>query len=298
MGKGDGNGMIKEITGKTLLSRVKGPDAWFGLTYNMNLYRGCEHQCIYCDSRSECYGIENFADTLVKVNAVDLLRRELAGKRLVGAIGTGSMNDPYMPSERRFGLTGSALRVIAEFGFPVHIITKSDLVLKDLGTLKEISRVYAAVSFTITTADDDLARKLEPGAPPPSARAQAMAALAAAGIYTGVTMMPILPYLEDKEENIAQVVGLAYRSGAQYIIPAIGMTMRDRQREYFYGKLDELFPGVKERYQQSYGNRYQYAPLNAGRLSELFGALCRERGIPTAITPFQPRPAKDQLKLF
>jgi DNA repair photolyase len=298
MGKGDGNGMIKEITCKTLLSRVKGPDTWFGLTYNMNLYRGCEHQCIYCDSRSECYGIENFADTLVKVNAINLLRRELAGKRLVGTIGTGSMNDPYMPSERRFGLTGSALRVIAEFGFPVHIITKSDLVLKDLGTLKEISRVYAAVSFTITTADDDLARKLEPGAPPPSARAQSMTALAAAGIYTGVTMMPILPYLEDKEENIAQVVGLAYRSGAQYIIPAIGMTMRDRQRDYYYGKLDEFFPGLKERYQRSYGDRYQCAPLNAGRLSGFFHALCRERGIPTAITPFQPRPAKDQLKLF
>ena len=129
--------MIKEITAKVLLNPVKQPDDWFGLKYNMNLYRGCQHQCIYCDSRSECYQIENFKDVLVKVNAIDLLRKELASKRVKGTVGTGAMQDPYTPSEARLNMTGQALEVIAQFRFPVHVITKSDLVLRDLDTLRD-----------------------------------------------------------------------------------------------------------------------------------------------------------------
>jgi DNA repair photolyase len=159
--------MIREIQAKTLLARVKGRDDWFGLYYNMNLYRGCQHQCIYCDSRSECYQIEDFNhDVLVKANAIDLLRRELPGKRVIGTIGTGSMNDPYMPLEADVRLTRRALEIIAGSGFPVHIITKSDLVLRDVDLLEEIShKAYAAVTFTITTADDALSKRIEPGAP-------------------------------------------------------------------------------------------------------------------------------------
>lgn len=160
--------MIREIQAKRLLAHRKEPDDWFGIQYNFNIYRGCEHQCIYCDSRSECYGIEDFRDVLVKVNAIELLRDELPRKRQVGVIGTGSMSDPYTPAERRYGLTGQALRVIAEHRFPLHLITKSDLILKDLEPLTQIARdTRATVSFTLTTVDDDLARILEPGAPPP-----------------------------------------------------------------------------------------------------------------------------------
>src|SRR5512140_885941 len=149
--------MIKEIQAKTLLSRVKGPDDYFGLYYNLNLYRGCQHQCIYCDSRSECYQIEDFDhDVLIKANAIELLRKELAGKRVIGTIGTGSMNDPYMPLEAEKRLTRQALEVIQEFHFPIHIITKSDLALRDLDLLEQIGQTYAAVSFTITSAEDVL----------------------------------------------------------------------------------------------------------------------------------------------
>jgi len=140
--------MIKGIRAKVLLSHTRNPDAWFGIKYNMNLYRGCEHQCIYCDSRSECYQIGNFSDVLVKVNAIQLLRKELASKRVKGTIGTGSMSDPYMPAEARLNMTGQALEVIAQFRFPVHIITKSDLILKDLDTLCEINNVHASVCLT------------------------------------------------------------------------------------------------------------------------------------------------------
>ena len=191
--------MIKEIQAKTLLTRVKGPDDWFGLYYNMNLYRGCQHQCIYCDSRSDCYQIEDFDhDVLVKTNAIELLRRELAGKRVVGTIGTGSMNDPYMPLEAEVRLTRRALEVIAGSGFPVHVITKSDLVVRDIDLLEEISRRnYAAVTFTVTTAEDALSKRLEPGAPVSSRRLRALQTLHRRGILVGVTLMPVLPFIED-----------------------------------------------------------------------------------------------------
>jgi len=289
--------MIKDIKAKVLLSYVRQPDTWFGLRYNMNLYRGCQHQCIYCDSRSECYQIENFADVLVKVNAIDLLKKELASKRVKGTIGTGSMNDPYMPVEEKLNLTGRALRAIAEFRFPVHVITKSDLVLKDLSTLREINRVYAAVSFTVTTADDDLAKKLEPGAPPPSARYKAMRILADEGILTGVTMMPILPYIEDNEENIFRIVTRAHESGASYILPSFGMSLRDRQRAYYYQKLDRLFPGLRVKYEQKFGNQYQVQANDAHRLVSQFYELCQRFGISSQIIPYAPETA-EQLALF
>ena len=289
--------MIKDIKAKVLLSYVRQPDTWFGLRYNMNLYRGCQHQCIYCDSRSECYQIENFADVLVKVNAIDLLNQELASKRVKGTIGTGSMNDPYMPVEEKLNLTGRALRAIAEFRFPVHVITKSDLVLKDLSTLREINRVYAAVSFTVTTADDDLAKMLEPGAPPPSARYKAMRILADEGILTGVTMMPILPYIEDNEENIFRIVTRAHESGASYILPSFGMSLRDRQRAYYYQKLDRLFPGLRVKYEQKFGNQYQVQANDAHRLVSQFYELCQRFGISSQIIPYAPETA-EQLALF
>jgi len=289
---------IREIQAKVLLAHVRQPDPWFGLRYNMNLYRGCQHRCIYCDSRSECYQIEHFdGEVLVKANAIELLQRELARKRVVGTIGLGSMNDPYMPLEAEVNLTGRALRMIARFGFPVHVITKSDLVLKDLDTLCEINRTYAAVSFTVTTADDDLAKKVEPHAPLVSARLRAMQALAEHGIHTGLTMMPVLPFIEDNEGNIRQIVEQAHAHGAAYIIPSFGVTLRDRQRAYYYERLDELFPGLRQKYERAYGERYHCPVPNAERLAQVFDDLCSRYGIATRMTPFQPGAAK-QLSLF
>jgi DNA repair photolyase len=289
--------MIQEIKAKVLLSHVKQPDAWFGLKYNMNLYRGCQHQCIYCDSRSECYQIKNFSDILVKVNAIELLRKELASKRVKGVIGTGSMNDPYMPLEEKLNLTGRALEVIAQYRFPAHIITKSDLVLKDLATLDRINQVYAAVSFTITTADDELAKKVEPGASLVSERFRAMEVLASHGILTGVAMMPILPFIEDSQENITQIINRAYECGAKYIIPWFGMSLRDRQRAYYYDKLDRLFPGMRKKYEKRFGNQYHCPINNAARLEKVFSQLCSRYGIASRIKQYQAETAT-QLRLF
>jgi DNA repair photolyase len=296
--------VIVEIQAKTLLSSHKEPDPWFQIKYGMNIYRGCEHQCIYCDSRSVCYGITDFRDVLVKVNAIERLRDELPRKRLIGIVGTGAMSDPYTFAERQYGLTGQALAVLAEQGFPVHVCTKSDLVLKDLDVLAEVARVRAIVSFTLTTVDDALAARVEPLAPSPSRRLAAMARLAQAGVEVGVLLMPVLPYIEDTPEAIRAIVQRAADAGASHILAAMGTTMRDGSREWFYASLDEEFPGVRAQYERAFGLRYE---CPSPRAPELYAAFHKERllrGVSDCIAPYAPHPRRpvnapgEQLRLL
>ena len=293
--------MVTEIRSKTILNHVKQPDDWFGLKYNMNIYRGCQHQCIYCDSRSECYRLGDLAQIWVKVNALELLADALPRKRVLGTIGFGSMNDPYMSIEKEYRIVQGALEIISSESFPIHILTKSDLVLRDLDLIRKINEVYAAVSFTVTTADDSLAAKLEPGAPRPSARFNAMLALAEAGILTGVTMMPVLPFIEDDPDQIRSIVREAKKHGASYIIPAFGVTLRPGSREYFYQKLDLLFPGLKERYIQAFGSSYQCGVPNWRELTEIFQEEMDAAGMEIRIPTFTSRKKtiqNSQLTLF
>jgi DNA repair photolyase len=256
------------------------------------------HHCIYCDSRSECYQIEDFdGELLVKANAIDLLRKELASKRTKGTVGTGAMQDPYTPSEATLNMTGQALDVIAQFRYPVHLLTKSDLVLRDVEKLVEISRVHASVCFTITTADDALGKKVEPGAPSVSRRLRAAKVLADAGIQVGIALMPVLPFIEDSEENIAAIVARAHAAGVRYIVPWFGMSLRTRQREHYYAQLDRLFPGLRRRYEATYGDRYSCACPNAGRLWEVFRAELARYGMGTEVRPYRAHSA-EQLPLF
>ena len=232
---------MRYIETKTILSKLRTADRWFGIAYNMNLYRGCQHGCIYCDTRSDCYGIGDIAQIAVKRNALELLPAELRARRKKRAtIGTGSMNDPYMPVERELRLTRRALGMIADERFPVHVITKSSLAERDADILQEISATYAAVSFTVTCADDALSVRTEPGAPASSERFRAMAALAAKGIYTGVTMMPLLPLINDTRENVEAIVRRAKDAGASYILPMFGVTLRSGSREHFHATLLSL----------------------------------------------------------
>jgi DNA repair photolyase len=294
--------MITEIEAKGILNPVKQPDDWFGLKYNMNLYRGCQHRCIYCDSRSLCYQIDNFDhEVIVKVNAVELLVDQLPRKRVVGTIGTGSMNDPYMPLEKRYNLTGRALAVIAENRFPVHVLTKSDLVLRDIDTLVEINQVFAAVSFTVTAADDILGKKVEPGAPAVSRRFAAMRRLAERDIPTGVLLMPVLPFIEDTVENVLKIVEMAAEHGAGYILSSLGMTLRDRQRFHYYQQLDEQFPGTKEKYIRQFGGSYFAEARRANRLYAAIEEACLARGISISMPKYTPKEAtsaRKQMSLF
>ncbi|OGI09045.1 MAG: radical SAM protein [Candidatus Margulisbacteria bacterium GWF2_35_9] len=290
--------MIQEINAKSILTHIKQPDDWFGLKYNMNLYRGCQHGCIYCDSRSKCYKIDKFdEDIIVKFNAPELLKNELPRKRTKGTIGTGSMNDPYMPIEAELKLMERSLEIIAENRFPIHILTKSDLVLRDIKLIQKINLVFAAVSFSITTADDLLGKKIEPRATLVSKRIRALDMLAAYGITTGLYLMPVLPFIEDNIENITKIIKLANACGVKFIVPAFGMTLRDYQRDYYYKKLDTLFPGLKERYQSTYNEQYSCESLLKTDLEKAFYDLCGEYGIATKVIIYNPHD-NTQLNLF
>jgi DNA repair photolyase len=298
----EGNVRVMEIEARTILSSAKTPDPWFGVKYTMNLYRGCQHHCIYCDSRSECYQIADFdGEVLVKTNALARLRDELARKRKKGYVSTGSMNDPYMPIERTRQLARGALEIIAALRFPVHIITKSDLVTRDVDLLCAIRDATgprgAVVSFTITTPDDDLARQIEPGAPPSSARFSALEALAAQGLWVGVTLMPVLPAITDDEASIRRLIERAAGCGAKYVIPAWGMTLRKGQRDHYYGQLDRLFPGLREKYERAYGERYSAGTPGAPRLERAFAELAARCGLERTVPPWDAGEPK-QLTLF
>lgn len=291
--------MIKEIAAKTLVSRVRGLDTYFGLDYGMNLYRGCQHHCIYCDSRSLCYEIEDFdGDVLIKANAVERLRDELPRKRKRGIIGTGSMNDPYMPLEEQTELTRRALEAIADFGFGAHVITKSDLVLRDVSILQRIHRLHRAiVSVTVTTIDDELSKRLEPGAPASSVRFRALRRISNAGIEARISLMPILPFIEDSWENVSAIIEEGRRCGVRAIVPWFGMSMRDRQRDHFYARLDVLFPGLRARYEKAYGEAYMCPSPNAKALFAQFSECCERHGIATSVQPHLV-PQDEQLPLF
>ena len=287
---------MKYIKAKTILSKVK-DDNYFGFSYNMNLYRGCQHACIYCDSRSKCYHMDELHKIYIKENAIALLDNELSRKRHKGTIGFGSMNDPYMPIEKEQGLTRRALELIVNYRYPVHIITKSDLVLRDLDLLKRLKEIYCAVTFTITTADDDLAARIEPHAPSPSNRFKAISKLREAGVYCGITMMPILPFINDSEENVQSMVESARQAGANYILPFFGVSLREGSREYFYKQLDRLFPELKQRYIEEFGNSYACNATNANALYKILKETCQNYGISNKMR-FYAAESSTQLAFF
>ncbi len=199
--------MARFIRSKTLVSAIRNaPDPFFGLWYNLNLYRGCEHGCIYCDSRSKCYGLGELNDIRIKENALELLEKELKSKRKRGTIGFGSMNDPYMPIEKEIQFSRGALEIICLHRFPVHIITKSNLVCRDADLLGKIGKIYAAVSITITTVDDSISKRIEPGAPVSSERFEALHELNKQGVYAGVCLMPVLPFITDNEQSLIHLI--------------------------------------------------------------------------------------------
>ncbi|MDR2011353.1 MAG: radical SAM protein [Bacteroidales bacterium] len=290
---------IKYIQAKSILSKLRQTDAFFGITYNMNLYRGCQHGCIYCDTRSDCYGVGDISQISVKQNALDLLTRELKLKRKnKGTIGTGSMNDPYMPVEKDLEITRNAMKIIASEKFPVHVITKSDLITRDLDVLQEIAKTYAAGSITITTFDDKLSAKIEPLAPLSSARFKAIEQLASNGIYTGITLMPLLPYINDDIENLENIIKKAKDCGASYIIPMFGLTLRKGSRDFFYKSIDNYFPEMKEKYVNKFGENYICNSPEYYRLQRIFTELTDKLGIDTRMNFYKPENQNRQLSLF
>jgi DNA repair photolyase len=289
--------MPRTIPAKSILSKMKNsPDPWFGITYNMNLYRGCQHQCIYCDSRSECYQLGDLADIQIKENALTILERELKSKRQRATVGFGSMNDPYMPVEKSEELMRGALKLLIRYNFPVHILTKSDLIIRDIELLQQLSKTYAAASLTITTANDELARIIEPAAPVSSKRLEAIRQLSKAGIYTGVMVMPLLPFINDSWDEVAELIHRSKEAGACYLLFWPGMTLRKGSREYFYKKLDENFPGIKDKYIFHFRDNYICNSLNSKDLYIKARELCENLFLPVKMNFFNS-PSTFQLGL-
>ncbi|MPM73885.1 hypothetical protein SDC9_120870 [bioreactor metagenome] len=274
----------------------------------MNLYRGCTHGCIYCDSRSACYGMEHaFEDVEVKGNAPRLLEEALRRKRGRCMIGTGSMCDPYLPLEEQLGLTRSCLELVARYGFGFTVITKSDLILRDLALLKKINEsTKCVVQMTLTTFDETLCRILEPNVCTTARRAEVLNILRDEGIPTVVWLSPILPFLNDTEENLRGILSYCFEAQVRGIVCFdMGVTLREGDREYFYAQLDRHFPGMKQRYIQSFGNSYSCSSPYSGRLMALFQSECRKRGVlhqPDAVfaylSAFEDRRAGEQISLF
>ncbi len=250
--------------------------------YGMNIYRGCTHGCIYCDSRSLCYHFTHpFEDIEVKKNAPELLEKALRSKRRKQVIGTGSMSDPYMHCEEKLRLTRRCLEIILQYGFGAAIQTKSDRILQDIDLLDEINRsAKCIVQVTLTTYDDDLCRILEPNVCNTKRRIEVLEKMRERGIPTVVWMTPILPFINDTEENITSILKECVRTGVKGVIDfGMGLTLRDGDREYYYAALDRHFPGMKERYMKRYGNAYELPSPNAKELKEIFRNICSENGI-------------------
>ena len=248
---------MEYIPAKTILHRSKSTQ-WFGTDHTLNLYRGCCHGCIYCDSRSACYGIESFDRVRAKQDALRILRDELRRKVKPGFVSMGAMSDPYNPFEERELLTRHALELLDAYGFGAAAATKSDLIARDIDLFQSIqSHSPVVCKITVTTVDEALAAKVEPGAPSPERRLAALKKLSDAGVCAGVLLMPVLPFLEDSWEQVDGVLERAAQAGARFVYPAFGMTMRDGQREYFLQRLEELYPGqgLARRYRARYGVR-------------------------------------------
>ena len=250
--------------------------------HGMNIYRGCSHGCIYCDSRSRCYQFtHSFEDIEVKQNAPELLEKALASKRKKCMIGTGAMSDPYMHCEEQLGLTRRCLEVLQRYGFGVTIQTKSDRILRDMDLLDEINRsTKCVVQMTLTTYDDELCRILEPNVCNTKRRIEVLERMQERGIPTVVWLTPILPFINDTPENVGAILRECVRVGVKGVIDfGMGLTLREGDREYYYAALDRHFPGMKERYIRTYGNAYELPSTRAKELRKLLHSICDKNDI-------------------
>ncbi|MFH1073896.1 MAG: radical SAM protein [Candidatus Firestonebacteria bacterium] len=261
--------MIEEIQAKSILRRHKKIDSWFLSRYGMNLYRGCTHDCVYCDGRAEGYYVEGEfgKDISVKVNAPDILKRELdpKGKRVPLKRGFiilgGGVGDSYQPIEKKYQLSRKALELLLEYGFPVHILTKSALVERDLDIIKEINlKSKAIMSFSFSSADEKISSIFEPNVPSPADRLKTISLFKKEGIKCGMFLLPVIPFVTDKPGMMEETIKKAKETGVDFIIFG-GLTLKEgRQKEYFISVLKKQYPELIPEYNNIYkGNEWGMA---------------------------------------
>ena len=274
----------------------------------MNLFRGCTHGCIYCDSRSKCYQMNHsFEDIEVKENSIELLENRLKRKRKKCMIGMGSMTDPYINEELKLNYTRQAIEIINKYGFGLTLITKSSNIIRDLDLLKEInSKIKCVVQMTLTTYDERLCRIIESNVSTTKERVETLIKLREAGIPTVVWMTPILPYINDTKENVIGILNYCKEAKVKGILCfGMGLTLREGNREYFYSKLDKYFPYLKDRYIREFGNSYVINSKNNYRLMKIFRDFCENEKIMhdynkifSYLNTFEEKEISKQLSIF
>lgn len=270
---------MEKIQAKKLLTKTKNRE-WFGTDYTMNIYRGCHHGCIYCDSRSECYQIDNFDQVTYKENALALLNQELQGKRKKAVIGFGAMSDAYNHLERKKCLTKNALELIDTHGFGVSLATKSALLERDIERFKSIQQHSPVnIGFSFSTSHDKLASQIERHVSLPSERFAALAKCKENNLYSGILFMPILPYITDNLKLLVDLIYKAHAANTDYIYPLFGMTLRDRQKDYYIKALEKLSPEIANKYRNDQVNQYFFPAEDYERLNDTFKNLCIKLGI-------------------
>jgi DNA repair photolyase len=294
---------FKEVKAKTILNKYKYRDNWFWCRYGINPYRGCQFACNYCDAITEKYlvheNVEDFSRVIyVKTNAAELLQKELK-KAERDVVALSGVTDPYQPAERKYKITRRMLEVLRDNDFPVHIVTKSDLVLRDADILSQISKKsWCAVSFTIITFNKNLLSLLEPFSPPPERRLETVKKLREAGIMAGVDFTPIIPYLLDDDKNIREVIKKASENNAEYVLPGSGMTLRSNQKIRWFELLKENWPELVKKYEKLYGESQEPHREYLARINGKAFEICKEFNIKTYIPPpdFE-RPLKENFKV-
>ena len=276
----------------------------------MNLYRGCSHGCIYCDSRSNVYNMQHpFEDIEIKSNAIELLEKSLKSKRKKCMIGMGSMTDPYIPLEKEIKNTRKSLELIYKYGFGATLITKSSSIIRDLDILKAInSKTKCVIQMTLTTFDEKLCKIIEPNVSSTKERFETLKILNQNNIPTIVWFTPVLPFINDTEENLTGILDYCIKANVYGIICfGMGVTLRDGNREYFYEKLDKYFPRLKEKYIKTYGTNYILNSPNNQYLRNIFYKTCQKykiiynnNDIFQYLNTFESKeiPKKQQLELF
>lgn len=269
------------IDAKTIVTRNKALNRdYLAAEYTMNIYRGCSHGCIYCFARSSYYKIHDFDCVKAKKDALKIIRNDLQRKVKTGVIITGGMSDPYNPQEKELMLTRNSLELINAFSFGICILTKNNLVIRDIDVLKDIQEHFPVnVSFTITCSDDDICKKIEPFVATSSERFEAISRLAKNGVVTGVLLDPILPYITDTEANVRDMVKKAKYYGANYIYASTGVTMEGIQRDYFYQEAEKIYPGISEKYRKRFKEYYHCRSPLAKKLWYAFADECEKQNI-------------------
>lgn len=272
---------MEPLHAKQLLTPVHvGMDDFYYADWNMNLYRGCSHGCIYCDSRSACYQIKDFGTVRPKENAIELLDREIRSKKSTGVITMGSMSDAYNPLEQTLQLTRQALELIRKHRFGTAYTTKSALCARDAELMADISQhAPVCARLTITCADDELCRKIEPHVSPTSQRFAALRTLASHGVFAGVWLNPVLPFLTDTKDNIRRIVQMTADNGGRFVVCFCSMTLRTGNREYYFDALERDFPGVRDKYLKTYGNAYALPAPQADALYQELQDACTRYGL-------------------